>query len=76
MTEKTIKQTIHEHLLKEGASWGGTICRAVHDILGTKEAVVERRLREMFNEGLLDRCYKQVEGVGPACVRYRIKQLN
>lgn len=69
--------TIRNHIiqyLSKGPDWGGTICRAVHDLTKSKEAVIERRLREMAEEGLLDKCYRQVGNTGPHCVRYRLHQ--
>lgn len=71
MTE-TIKQHVLDYLSKEGASWGGVVCRAVHDITGTKESVVERRCRELVNEGRLEKCYARVNGRGPNCIRLRL----
>ena len=60
----------------EGFQWAGSISRAVHELTGQKESIVERRLREYENEGLLIKTYEQVNGQGPKCVLYRLKPLS
>ncbi len=70
----TIKTEILAYLTREGPSWGGTVCRDIHNLTGTKESVVERRCRELVNEGRLEKCYAKVNGKGLNCIRLRIKQ--
>lgn len=68
----TTKDHILQFLITNGPEWGGVVCRAVHDITGTKESVVERRCRELVNESKIQVCYKQVNDKGPFVSRYRI----
>ena len=70
----TIKDTILENLSYEHYVWGGKVARTVHEITGAKESVVERRCRELVEEGKIEVEYEQVEGKGPHCVMYRRKR--
>ena len=66
-------ETIKYLEANEGFQWAGSISRAVHELTGQKESIIERRLREYENEGLLIKTYEQVNGQGPKCVLYRLK---
>ena len=44
--------------------FAGTIARKIHEMTGTKESQVERRLREMTNDGVLEKIYSSVNGKG------------
>ena len=48
------------------------MCRKVHEDSGHKEAIIERRARELAKEGKIIASYAQVEGKGPKCVRYEV----
>ena len=52
--------------------WAGVLARAIHDLTGTKESVVERKARYLVREGILEKELAQVEGKGPMCVKYKI----
>lgn len=70
-TKDTILRFLKDTYGHEG-EWAGVISRRVHEITGTKESIVERRMRELVNEGKLDVCYKKISEMGPRCARYRI----
>ncbi len=70
----TINYEILKHLdTQKSFVFAGLIARTIHDLTGAKESVVERRLRELYASGRLERTYERVGGVGPSCVLYRIK---
>ena len=74
----SIKQIIIQHLeaeYRKSFAWGGVLARAIHDLTGTKEAIVERRCRELVKSGLLEAIYEKVNGEGHSCVRYRIAKI-
>ncbi len=56
--------------------FGGVLARAIHDLTGAKEDVICRRLREMANEGVLEKTYEQVGGKGPRVVMYRLAPIK
>ena len=62
--EGSIKFHIYRYL--EGKNWtfGGTLCRAIHEICGSKEGVIEKKCRELAIEGLLQRRYVQQDKDG------------
>lgn len=69
----SIKKCIVQFLEEDGNFvWGGALARAIHDLTGHKEAIVERRARELVREGILEAIYEQVEGKGPRCVKYKV----
>lgn len=73
----TIPEQIIRYIEEQGGwVWGGTLCRAIHDLSGHKESVIERRARELVEYGFLDKELVQVDGKGPKCVRYRIVELK
>ena len=73
MNHETINSQIIKYLKENGKSWGGPMCRKVHEDSGHKEAIIERRARELARARLIIAEYEQVDGKGPKCVRYRIK---
>lgn len=75
MNQTTIKQIIIKYLEENyGDKWcfGGALARAIHDITGTKESVVERRARELVQSGVLEKQLVQVDGEGPRVVMYSL----
>ena len=69
------KSDIIKHLeANYGKSWiyGGKLAREVRELTGTKESVVERRCRELVNEGILEKQLVQIDGVGARVVQYRV----
>ena len=69
----SIKKCIVQFLEEDGGFvWGGVLARAIHDLTGHKEAIVERRARELVREEVLEATYEQVEGKGPKCVKYKV----
>lgn len=72
--KQTIPQAVEEYLSdKKDFVFGGQIARAVGWKLGKKESNVERRLREMQNEGVLENRMVQVNGKGNKVVVYKLK---
>lgn len=73
MTGETIKRHIISYLadLQGQFIWGGTLARVIHDRTGHKEAIVERRARELAEAGRIERTYQQVDGKGPKCVMFK-----
>ena len=69
----TIKSDI-VHYLEEQGGWifGGVLGRTLRELTGHKESIIERRARELVNEGKILNSYEQIEGKGPRCVKYRI----
>ena len=55
--ENSIKWHILQYL--EGKDWifGGILCRAIHEICGSKEGVIEKKARELAIDGKLERHY-------------------
>jgi len=41
--------------------FGGKLARAIHELTGTKESVVEKRARELVESGLLEKQLVQKE---------------
>lgn len=73
-----MKNTCNFEIIKyletqNGFQFGGKIARAVHDTTGVKESVVERRMREMWEDEILEKTYEQVNGKGPKVVLFRIR---
>ena len=69
------KTEIIKHLeANYGKSWiyGGKLAREVRELTGTKESVVERRCRELVNEGILEKQLVQIDGVGARVVQYLV----
>jgi len=74
MKHDTIKYEIIKYLdTQKYFVFGGAVGRAIHDLTGAKESIVERRCRELVKEGRLERELRQVGGFGPKCVCYKIK---
>lgn len=71
---KTVKEMILEYLSYDQYAWGGKLARDICQRTGHKESVVERRVRELVNEGLVENDYQQVDGKGPHCVLHRKKR--
>lgn len=70
----TIKNSIIAYLYRQSSwCWGGKLAREVARECECKESVVERRCRELVEEGRIEHQYQQVEGKGPNCTQYRIK---
>lgn len=76
MKKEKIKYSIVKYLEDKGFIFGGVIARAIHDLTGAKEGIVERRMRELAEEGVLERTYEQVEGKGPRVVLFRLMQMH
>ena len=75
MDKNTIKISVIKYLEENhrGWVWAGVISRAVHELTGHKESVIERHgLRKLREEGVLEVEYAQIDGAGPKCARYRI----
>ena len=74
LNKDTIKSDI-VHYLEEQGGWvfGGVLGRTLRELTGHKESIIERRARELVNEGKILNAYEQIEGRGPRCVKYRIK---
>ena len=81
---RTIKMTIVQAITHEMSKperegkffYGGQIARRVADILNLKESNVERRLREMTDEGKLEAIYvSNPKGKGSRVVMYKIKTI-
>ncbi len=71
--KETIKHDIIKYLEGHGHFvYGGSIARNIHELRGCKESVVERRCRELAEEGVLEKAYEQVDGKGPRVVMYRL----
>ena len=71
------KTEIIKHLEENyGKSWiyGGKLAREIRELTGTKESVVERRCRELVNDGILEKQLVQIDGVGAKVVQYRIQE--
>ena len=72
----SIKEQIIKYLEAQGKwCWGGQIDDFIRDQNGSKTSNVSRRCRELENAGVIEKELTQVEGAGPKCVRYRIKEL-
>ncbi len=74
MKKESINSNIIRYLEGRDFTFEGSVARAVHDVLGTKEDCISRRLREMYNAGLLEKTYEQIDGKGPRCVLYRLSE--
>lgn len=72
MTKEKIKHSIIKYLDGKGFVFGGAIGRAIHDLTGAKEGIVERRCRELAQAGVLERSYEQVKGKGARVVLFRL----
>ena len=69
----TIKQEVALYLSdKPKYIAAGKIARVVHEKTLHKEAIIDRRLREMRAEGTLESTKFQVDNKGPWCVAYRL----
>lgn len=70
------KESLNHHIIKfletRGWYYGGTLARAIHDLTMAKEGIIERRCRELSEEGILERSYEQVGGKGPRVVLFRL----
>lgn len=71
--------TIKEYIIQkyeEIGDWefSGKVARQIAYELGKKESNLERRMRELENEGYLEKDYQQINGKGRKVVKYRIKQ--
>lgn len=53
--------------------WAGPLARAIHEATGAKESIIERRCRELEEDGFIEKVKEQVDGKGPWCVKYRAK---
>lgn len=73
----TLKETILSYMSTTyGAKgeWAGKLCREIHEITKSKEAIIERRMRELAEDKLLDKCHAQINDKGPHYTRYRLTQ--
>lgn len=73
------KSDIIKHLeANYGKNWiyGGKLAREIRELTGTKESVVERRCRELVNEGILEKQLVQIDGVGARVVQYRVVDVK
>lgn len=70
----TIKQAIVSYLegLNGLSEWGGTLAREIAYRTKHKESVVERRCRELAEEGRIKVTRERVNGKGPLCVKYSV----
>ena len=55
--EGSIKSFILQYLDDKSWVFGGVLCRAIHEICGSKEGVIEKNARELAIDGKLDRRY-------------------
>lgn len=69
----TIKHTIIKTIEGNGWMFGGQLARAVAMIHECKESNVERRMRELEDEGTLERRLVDNPKKGNKVVQYRIK---
>lgn len=74
MREDSVKSLLLHHLEGKGWCWGGSLELLVREAAGTKASCASRRLRELWNEGRVERRLTQVEGKGPWVVQYRERQ--
>ena len=72
MNSQTIKAEIIHYLEDKDWIFGGVLGRSIHEITGSKESIIERRARELAEDGKILKDYEQIEGRGPRCVKYRI----
>ena len=73
----SIKQIIIKYLEAEYGDkwcWAGKIDDYIRNTLGSKASNVSWRCRELVKSDMLEVCYEQVDGKGPKCARYRIKE--
>jgi hypothetical protein len=70
----SIKDLITEYLKGKGWVYGGTIEDYVRSVAGKKASNASRRLRELFNDGKIERQLVKCEVAGNKVVQYRIKQ--
>lgn len=74
-----IKQQIIHYLEENyGDRWefSGKLARELHNLLLTKESVIERRMRELNVSGVLDKQLVSVEGVRNKVVKYRMAKVE
>lgn len=75
MSKESIKYEIVKELEQHNDYvFGGTLARELGYRLKHKESVIERRARELVNEGVIEKTFTQVDGKGPHVVQYRIKK--
>jgi hypothetical protein len=75
----SIKTIIIKHLEEEYGNnwcWAGKIDDYIRNLIGSKASNVSRRCRELVKSGILDVCYEQVDGKGPRCAKYRVKEVE
>lgn len=73
-----MKPTLHESITKEFeeiGSWefAGKVARKLSPILQTKESNLERRMRELYQKGVLERRLVKIEGIVNKVVSYKIR---
>ncbi len=69
--KNTIRQAIVLQTENKGWEYAGIIAREIGMMLSKKESNIERRLREMAEDGILERRLVKVDGKGANVVQYR-----
>jgi hypothetical protein len=73
--EKTVRELLVDYLTGvNGKVAGGVLEDYVRTHSKHKSSMASRRLREMFEEGIINREYQQVNGKGPHFVVYCISK--
>lgn len=73
MKEKTVRELLLDYLHGVGKEVaGGVLEDYVRAKVGSKASCASRRLRELENDGLIIKDYRQVNGKGVHFVVYRI----
>lgn len=74
--KKTIPTAIIEYLERNGATLGGVLARRIGAELDKKESNVERRCRELVNDGKLKAEYVKIGGKGNEVVKYSLSEVS
>lgn len=73
--EKSVKQLLKGYLSSMSGRYvaGGVLEDYVRSVAGNKASCASRRLRELENEGVIEKKYEKIDGKGTSFVCYRIK---